>query len=167
MTGGAGTGKSVVAMHRARHLAKTICAKPTDRILFTTYTANLAQNSEHNLANLCGDEKERIEVVHLHAWAVRHMRSQGKIFGPATSEEIDECWKQAVLCSEKVAFDPGFLRHEWEPVIQANGLQTLAEYLKVSRVGRGQTLNRPQRGQVWKVFENYKQALSGKADTNG
>ncbi len=43
VTGGAGTGKTVVAMHRARHLARTLCASPQDKILFTTYTANLAQ----------------------------------------------------------------------------------------------------------------------------
>jgi hypothetical protein len=40
--GGAGTGKTVVAMHRARHLARTLCSAPGDRVLFTTYTANLA-----------------------------------------------------------------------------------------------------------------------------
>ena len=44
--GGAGTGKTVVAMHRARHLAREVFTAPSDRILFTTYTANLAQNIE-------------------------------------------------------------------------------------------------------------------------
>jgi superfamily I DNA and RNA helicase len=47
--GGPGTGKTVVAMHRARHLAKTLCSDADDRILFTTYTANLAQNVEQNI----------------------------------------------------------------------------------------------------------------------
>jgi len=37
--GGAGTGKTVVAMHRARHLARTVFTAPDDRILFTTSPA--------------------------------------------------------------------------------------------------------------------------------
>jgi len=77
VTGGAGTGKTVVAMHRARHLARTLCKAPQDRILFTTYTANLAQNVEQNIAHLCGPGKSQIEVVHLHAWAARFQPFEG------------------------------------------------------------------------------------------
>ena len=75
--GGAGTGKTVVAMHRARHLARKVFTAPSDRILLTTYTANLAENIEAALKTLCGPERERVEVVHLHAWAVRLLRSHG------------------------------------------------------------------------------------------
>lgn len=53
--GGAGTGKTVVAMHRARHLAGTLCTQPADRVLFTTFTANLAQNVEEMLATRARD----------------------------------------------------------------------------------------------------------------
>ena len=84
VTGGAGTGKTVVAMHRARHLARTLCTAPQDRILFTTYTANLAQNVGQSLAHLCGPEGDRIEVVHLHAWAARFLRDQGRKFEVAS-----------------------------------------------------------------------------------
>src|SRR3954469_9760170 len=73
--GGPGTGKTVVAMHRARHLARHVFPDKTDCILFTTFTANLAENVRENLAALCGEEAERIEVVHLHAWAVRFMKT--------------------------------------------------------------------------------------------
>ena len=157
--GGPGTGKTVVAMHRARHLAKQVFSEKTDRILFTTFTANLAENIEQNLRSLCGDEMERIEVVHLHAWAVRFMKTQGVNFQVASDEEIDQGWEEAQAVVGDPNFDVGFLKQEWAMVVQANGITTMQEYLQVPRTGRGRTLTKPQRGKVWKVFEEYRSAL--------
>lgn len=157
--GGPGTGKTVCAMHRARHLAKTVCKTKDDRILVTTYTANLAQNVEDNLRNLCGGQMPQIEVSHLHSWAVRFLRSHGIHLDIATPEDINECWESALLATEDLDFDIGFLRQEWDQVVQAKGVQTRAEYLKVPRTGRGRALTRPQRGRVWSLFEKYSDAL--------
>ena len=157
--GGAGTGKTVVAMHRARHLANKVFTESKDRILFTTYTGNLAQNVEEMLSTLCPECKDRIEAVHLHSWAARFMKSHGAGFDIAYGEDLDACWEQAWSDAEETAFDVGFLRQEWEQVVQANGIETLADYLKVPRTGRGHTLTRPQRGRVWKVFERYLDVL--------
>ena len=157
--GGAGTGKTVVAIHRARHLASKVFTAPSDRILFTTYTGNLAENIEATLKTFCGPERERIEVVHLHAWAVRFLRNQGHDKDIASPEEIESCWKEAVSSAGVTEFDPAFLRKEWEAVVLANGIETLDGYLKVPRLGRGKTLTRPQRGQLWVVFQKYRQAL--------
>src|SRR5262249_43676879 len=159
---GAGTGKTVVAMHRAKHLAGTVCPGPADRVLFTTYTANLAQNVEEMLATLCPECVDRIEVVHLHAWAMRFMKGQGFRFDIAYGEDLDNCWEETYLEADETDFDLGFLRQEWEQVVQANGIETQAEYLQVPRTGRGRTLTRPQRGRVWKVFERYLQVLEGR-----
>jgi superfamily I DNA/RNA helicase len=158
--GGAGTGKTVVAMHRAKHLASSVFTAKGDRILFTTYTANLAQNVEDILSTLCSECKGRIETIHLHSWAARFMKSQGAEFDIAYGEDLDDCWEQAWAGAEETAFDVGFLRQEWEQVVQANGIETLANYLKVPRTGRGHTLTRPQRGRVWKVIERYQQVLA-------
>ena len=132
VTGGAGTGKTVVAMHRARHLAKTLCTGADDKVLLTTYTGNLAQNVGHNLDGLCGDERKKIEVVHLHAWAVRFMQGQGFAFDVASQEDLDRCWEDALLAGEDLDFDLGFLRQEWERVVQANDIEKEADYLKVA-----------------------------------
>ncbi len=160
--GGPGTGKTVVAMHRARHLAREVFKEKTDRILFTTYTANLAESVEQNLRSLCGDEMERIEVIHLHAWAVRFMRTQGVDFQVASDEEIDHSFEEALAVVGDPDFDLGFLKQEWALVIQTNGVTTLSEYLQVARTGRGRTLTKPQRGRVWKIFEEYRSALRDK-----
>src|SRR5579875_1144726 len=165
VTGGAGTGKTVVAMHRARHLAKALCTGPGDKVLLTTYTANLAENIGHNLDGLCGDERKKIEVVHLHAWAVRFMQDHGFAFDVASQEDLDRCWEDALLAAEDLNFDLGFLRQEWERVVQANDIETEADYLKVPRIGRGQTLSRPQRSRVWKVFEKFRLGLQNLGKT--
>jgi hypothetical protein len=75
--GGAGTGKTVVAMHLARHLARHVFNRPDDRLLFITFTRTLAHNLSRNFDTLCGSERERIEVVHLHKWAMDYLRRQG------------------------------------------------------------------------------------------
>jgi hypothetical protein len=157
--GGPGTGKTVCAIHRARHLAKTVCKSKDDKILFTTYTANLAQNVEENLRHLCGGDFPQIEVTHLHSWAVRFLRGQGIELDIASSEDITECWEAALLKTENLDLDIGFLKQEWDQVVQANGIQTKEDYLKVPRTGRGQSLTRPQRGRVWSIFEKYSEAL--------
>jgi superfamily I DNA/RNA helicase len=160
--GGAGTGKTVVAMHRACHLAQNLFAEKTDRVLFTTFTANLAQNIEKNIQTLCGGEMERIEVNHLHSWAVRFMRTQGIEFSIVNDQEIHDCWQEAIAVSDAAEWDEGFLRQEWEQVIQANGIDSKRDYLRVSRIGRGKTLSRPQRAQLWEVFEEFREALRGR-----
>lgn len=157
--GGAGTGKTVVAMHRARHLAATVFNKPTDRILFTTYTRNLAQNIQDNLRHLCGSEMERIEVVNLHRWAVGFLRSQGFKIKIAEDDEIDACWDEAILAVATGDWDGDFYTKEWYGVIKAQNITTKAEYFRARRHGQGVPLNRPQRAAVWDVFAEFKRKL--------
>jgi hypothetical protein len=159
VTGGAGTGKTVVAMHRAKHLATKVFPEKPDCILFTTFTGNLAQNVEQMLSTLCPDCKDRLEVIHLHAWAVRFLRDHGMTVEIASPEIIEKCWEEAVLEANDLSWDTGFLRQEWEQVVQANGIQTQDEYLRVPRTGRGRTVSRPQRARIWNVFEHYRHAL--------
>ena len=78
--GGAGTGKTVAAMHRARWLADLLGKgnDPNGRVLFTTFTSNLAADVESDLANLCSKEQmSRIEVKHLDGWVVEFLRRAG------------------------------------------------------------------------------------------
>lgn len=157
--GGAGTGKTVVAIHRARHLARDVFTGKDDRILFTTFTANLARDVERNLKRLCGDEVKRIEVTHLHAWAARFLRGKGVQVQVATDEEVRAAWKAAVESTPRGPWTATFLCQEWQDVVQVNGIETEADYLKVPRTGRGQTLSRPQRAQVWRAFVAFNEHL--------
>lgn len=157
--GGAGTGKTVVAMHRARHLVRTVYTQPTDRILFTTFTRNLANNIERNLQHLCGPEMERIEVVNLHRWAVNFLRNQGFTINIASDNEVDYCWDEAIRVAGAPGLPEEFYFHEWDFVVKANGIQDKASYLRVSRRGQGTPLNRVQRTAVWDVFAEFQRQL--------
>lgn len=158
--GGAGTGKTVVAMHRAKYLAANVFTKPTDRVLVTTYNKTLAHNLRSNLQSLCGSELERIEVTNLHNWAVSFLRSHGVEFAPVNNEEIEQCWSDAFSAVGIGEWAPEFFKEEWSEVVQGNGISSREEYLGASRVGQRVRLTRPQRDQVWDVFDEYKRNLS-------
>ena len=157
--GGAGTGKTVVAMHRARWLAKELPAG--ERVLFTTFTRNLAADIRNNLRAICTpEEMERIEVINLDQWVQRFLRGKRYRFR-LTFGRDRQAWREAL--AEKptdLTFSDAFYNDEWEQVIQANGVTTREEYLRIPRIGRGTRLNRATRARIWRVFEEYRAQLA-------
>ena len=154
--GGAGTGKTVVAMHRARELASHCLGN--EKILFTTFTENLAADIQDNLRKICTtDIMKHIEVVHLDQWVNRYLRAHDYPYTIAYGKPIDDMWKKAeTFTGEDFDLPEGFFQEEWETVVQAQNVQTVAEYAKVPRPGRGVRLDRKTRLRVWKVFEEYR-----------
>lgn len=161
--GGAGTGKTVVALHRAKWLAEQLQA-PGEKVLFTTFTRNLATDIQHQLGQICGpDTLSRIEVINLDAWVQQFLSAQGfgyKLDYQSSPQERAQLWQQA-LCEKpaQLEFPDRFYAQEWEQVILAKGVTHLRDYYKVSRHGRGWALNRSERMQIWPVFESYRQLL--------
>ena len=157
--GAAGTGKTVVAMHRARWLARNLPGR--GRILFTTFTKNLAADIRHNLGAICKPEElARIEVTNLDHWVVGFLRGRRYEFR-IRYERVQEAWQRALdLKPTDLDVTDAFYDDEWEQVIQAHGVTTLDEYLHVSRVGRGTRLNRAARAKAWRVFEEYRTQLA-------
>ena len=156
--GGAGTGKTVAAMHRARHLARTL---PEGRILFTTFTRNLAADIEHNLGTICTpEEMARIEVTNLDRWVVRYLQGQRYRF-QLQFRRLAEAWQIALdLRPPALNLLDAFYEDEWEQVIQAGAVADKQAYLAVPRAGRGTRLNRAQRAAIWPVFEEYRAQLT-------
>ena len=154
--GGAGTGKTVVAMHRARELASHCLGN--EKILFTTFTENLAADIQDNLRKICTtDIMKHIEVVHLDQWVNRYLRAHDYPYTIAYGKPIEDMWKKAeTFTGEDFDLPEGFFQEEWETVVQAQNVQTVAEYAKVPRPGRGVRLDRKTRLRVWKVFEEYR-----------
>ena len=154
--GGAGTGKTVVAMHRAKELASHCLGN--EKILFTTFTENLAADILENLRKICTpDIMKHIEVVHLDQWVNRYLRAHDYPYTIVYGNPIEEMWKKAeTFTGEDFDFPEDFFQEEWETVVQAQNVQTVAEYVKVSRPGRGIRLDRKTRMRVWKVFEEYR-----------
>lgn len=157
--GGAGTGKTVVAMHRARWLAGQLSDK--DKLLFTTFTANLAGDIKDSLRKICMvEEQKHIEVIHLDAWVAQFLREQGYSYAIAYEDTLTELWEEAITSSgEDTEFSAGFFSEEWSKVVNAQEAYSLELYLKASRLGRGTRLDRKKRIQVWHVFEEYQNIM--------
>lgn len=160
--GGAGTGKTVVAMHRARYLAEEVFSKKDDRILFTTFTRNLATDIQENLRKLCSvDALSRIDVVNLDAWVANFLRGQGYRHQVVFDEDENDAWASALnQAPPNWGFTPNFYCSEWEQVIQAQNITDSDQYLRASRIGRGTKLNRDARKRVWPVFQEYRAQLN-------
>ena len=157
--GGAGTGKTVVAMHRAVWLAENFFTDPDDPLLFTTFTKNLAADIEENLCLIASDETlSRIEVRNLDAWVTGFLRDQGYEYSVDYGDRTEDLWERALMVGPEDR-SPEFLRNEWEQVIQPDGITSESEYMQVSRIGRGTPLQRPARKEIWPVFEEYRDLL--------
>ncbi|WP_305858052.1 UvrD-helicase domain-containing protein [Balneatrix alpica] len=160
--GGAGTGKTVVAMHRAKWLAQHV-AEGSEKVLFTTFTRNLAIDIRQNLNKICSQEVlARIEVLNLDAWVMSFLKKQGYDYGLLMDAQAERrLWEQAY--SEKPASSDlslAFFQEEWSRVVQPQSVTSLDEYKKASRIGRGTRLNRQQRVEIWPVFERYRHLLA-------
>ncbi len=160
--GSAGTGKTVVAIHRAKWLAQKVFTAPKDRILFTTYTKNLASDIKGYLESICPpDVFRRIEVVNIDAWAMNYLKKNGyngKLDFDCTLSK--EYWNKALLLKpEGTTLSDQFFKDEWKQIIQPQNIVTLDQYYRASRIGRGRRLNRKDRKEIWRVFDAYRTSL--------
>ena len=160
--GGAGTGKTVAAMHRAKWLVQNVFTNEKDRILFTTFTRNLAADIQENLTKICSkDMMRRIEVVNLDRWVSEFLKKNGYDYQIDYGRRIEHLWNKALdLVPVELDFDLSFYREEWERVVQSQAITSVEEYIKASRVGRGTRLTRKIRKIVWTVFEEYRVLLN-------
>ncbi len=164
--GAAGTGKTVVAMHRAAHLVREPWWDPQKKLLFTTFTTNLSVDISQQLKLLCSpDELKRIEVTNVHAWVAEFLRRHGvklTVVFPG-NPDYEDCWSRALIAkSETLRFSDGFIREEWLRVVLPNNLSSEMEYLRVPRKGRGVSVTRNERKALWAVFEEMRNELNKK-----
>jgi hypothetical protein len=164
VTGSAGTGKTVVALHRAVHLAE---AHPSSRVLLTTFSDVLANALLNRLRLLIGSRPrlgEQIEVLPISAMARRLYDSNlAPVYGPvslASEEHIRNLLSESAAVQEITQFSPSFLFAEWEQVVDAWQLKTWSAYRDVPRLGRRTRLREPQREALWRIFARTIERLS-------
>jgi superfamily I DNA/RNA helicase len=168
VSGGAGTGKTVTALHRAACLAQRYAqqAAGTDAgapeeppILLTTFTRNLADALGGQLDLLTGDEAVRgqVEVLNVDKLAYRIVSQARGTPRIADTAQLRERWAQAAGADP--AFTAAFLQHEWEQVILGQDVRTERAYLTCLRTGRGRPLTRTQRSQVWQITRRIEAEL--------
>lgn len=153
VAGSAGTGKTIVALHRAVYLARK---NAENRVLLTTVTDTLARALQTRLRRLVGSNPtlaERVDVISLESLGVRLHKS---LIGPVTlldRNEIKSMLKNAADQVEGQKFSLSFLVSEWEQIVDAWQLKTWDAYREVARLGRKARLSESQRSVLWSVFE--------------
>jgi superfamily I DNA/RNA helicase len=161
VAGSAGTGKTIVALHRAVWLARR---HPEARVLLTTFSDSLAFALRARLRRLLGNEPrlaERIDVDALDAVAVRLYRAQGGREPSLAGSDVVRSALQAA--SEAVGghrFKLPFLLSEWAEVVDAWQLADWPAYRDVARLGRKTRLPEAQRKVLWSIFEKVRAALA-------
>lgn len=159
VSGSAGTGKTIVALHRAAHLAR---ANPDARVLLATFSEPLAHSLQVKLRRLVGHEPrlaERIDVGALDAVALRLHKSligQVKLVTVETLRGLVQDGSRAVQAHR---FSLSFLLSEWTHIVDAWQLRTWEAYRDVTRLGRKTRLKEPQRAQLWEIFTQVWHAL--------
>ncbi|MEU8166947.1 UvrD-helicase domain-containing protein [Micromonospora sp. NPDC049004] len=159
VTGGPGTGKTVVALHRVKHL---LSRSPDSRVLLTTYTNALASTLREHLTLLLDDEEQlaRVEVTTVNAVAHRTVRAlAGRVPTPIGDLDERQVWRR-VSGRLKLPWTEQFLAQEFRHVVLAHNVQTREEYRAANRRGRGSALGSRQRDRVWDAVEMFQKELS-------
>jgi len=180
VSGGAGTGKTVIAVHRAVELAKRDKADGQEpRILLTTYTRNLANDLRRQVAQLEPRlpfterlSEPGVMVSGLDRVARMILQQAGAKISPIAQEVIgqprgrvltyprENVWQEVLtLMGDELPEElrsADFLESEYELIVLPQRVTTLKQYLRVRRPGRGVALDRSKRAVVWKAMERYR-----------
>ncbi|MDX2176319.1 MAG: 3'-5' exonuclease [Candidatus Sumerlaeia bacterium] len=160
VAGSAGTGKTIVALHRAVNLARK---DPGARVLLTTFSEPLAAALRTRLRRLiCAEPRlaERIDIASLPEIGQRlYTAAFGK---PALASAGEVAAVMQRVAGEKAGpLGLRFLLGEWDSVVDAWQLRSWPEYRDFARLGRKSRLSEKQRAAAWSVFEAVQSSLSG------
>ena len=162
VSGSAGTGKTVVALHRAVYLARS---NPDARVLLTTFSDTLAHALKAKLVSLISNEPhlgERLEVHSMQAIGLRLYELNFDRPNIVSAEIIEQLLADAVCKAEVERFSRRFLLSEWLDVVDAWQLGTWQEYRDVLRLGRKTRLPEKQRAALWAVFDRVQAGLKNR-----
>ncbi|GAA4561024.1 UvrD-helicase domain-containing protein [Planotetraspora kaengkrachanensis] len=156
VTGGPGTGKTVVALHRAHHLAR-LGAGP---VLVTTFTSTLSASLEAGLRLLADSAgvRDLVEVRHVDQLSYQIFSERHGRAAILRDKEEKDIWRKIVKRLE-LPFTETFLAEEWRQVVLAQQVTNAAEYLAAKRAGRGRRLGTRQKAQLWQAIWEFEEEL--------
>ena len=153
VSGSAGTGKTIVALHRAAYLARS---NPEARVLLTTFSDSLANALRGKLRRLISSEPrlaERIDVMAMDAAGIHLHETQVGPVRLLSREDLKARMTQAAAQVSGLRFGIPFLLNEWDQVVDAWQIASWGEYRDVRRLGRKTRLSDAQRQTLWGVFD--------------
>ncbi|MGW1194283.1 UvrD-helicase domain-containing protein [Streptomyces sp. NPDC002536] len=156
ISGPAGTGKTVVALHRAAHLAQ----RTTGRILYVTFANNLPRVQSTFLGTMAPAVADRVEFRSLHSWARGFLDERGivhRLNGERAETAFSHAWMRRGRSSILASVDrsPGYWREEIDYVIKGRGITRFEDYATLRRIRRRTNLRRTHREAVWELYEEY------------
>ncbi|AEW93751.1 MULTISPECIES: UvrD-helicase domain-containing protein [Streptomycetaceae] len=159
VSGGPGTGKTIVALHRVKHLAEHLPPGNNKPILLTTFTKNLTTDLRQRLASLIEPKLlARVEIAHIDQLAARVLgentapgRAKQRVYNHVALNEM----RQLLAELDDHRWEAEFLLEEWEQVILGQSVPTRSAYFQARRAGRGRSLTRPERNHIWKLIEQF------------
>ena len=160
VSGSAGTGKTIVALHRAVHLARR---HPESRVLLATFSDALATALRVRLTRLIGNEPKIAERLEVHAMSGIGRRLYAARAGRldlARDEDVRTLLDRAAAGVEGHRFSAHFLWTEWSTVVDAWQLESWEDYRDVQRLGRKTRLAEKQRELLWSIFSRVRSALA-------
>jgi mRNA-degrading endonuclease RelE of RelBE toxin-antitoxin system len=162
VSGSAGTGKTIVALHRAAYLGRT---NLDARVLLTTFSDTLAHALQTRLRRLLGSEPRLAERIDVHSLGTIGLRLYKAHVGPVAIAErgvVRELVREAAGAVGGHKFGMHFLLTEWEQVVDAWQLADWEVYRDVARLGRKTRLPETQRKVLWSIFERVRAALQSR-----
>jgi mRNA-degrading endonuclease RelE of RelBE toxin-antitoxin system len=159
VSGSAGTGKTIVALHRAVYLARK---HPESRVLLTTFSEPLANALRTKLFRLIGSEPRLGERLDVHSLDAIGQRLYALHFGRPKTVSREAIRSLLTEASSKVAehrFSLSFLQAEWEQIVDTWQLDSWESYRDVVRLGRKTRLSEQQRKLLWSIFAQVRSRL--------
>jgi hypothetical protein len=166
VAGSAGTGKTIVAIHRAVSLARE---NPSAKVLLASFSEPLAAELAKKVLVLAPDTGgvvPRITTASFHGIAEQMFQLEHRARPRIATETVLRERLRAAAASENLkGFSERFLLSEWTNVIDAWGLTSLDAYSTVQRMGRKSRLGPNQRASLWPVFQAVRAALAAERYT--
>lgn len=163
VSGGPGTGKTIVALHRVKYLVNRLGPGYTKPVLLTTFNKNLAADLRRRMLDLGGQQLlDRVDVVNIDLLASRIVSESDQ--GRQRRRTINDQqaareWQDMLTELGESTWDADFLNAEWSQVILGQSVRTRAEYYRARRAGRGQRVSRAQRAEIWQLVERFTMRL--------
>ncbi|CAH9418058.1 Putative DNA helicase [Streptomyces globisporus] len=160
--GGPGTGKTIVALHRVKHLVDRLPPGRNKPVLLTTYNKNLAADLRSRLLQLGGEELlARVEISHVDQLALRVVREAEPGSAKQTLDESQALREWRAMLDElgETGWDAQFLHAEWSQVVLGQAVVSRTEYFRARRAGRGKNIARAERAEIWQLAERFTQRL--------
>ncbi|MFM9613504.1 UvrD-helicase domain-containing protein [Streptomyces niveiscabiei] len=165
VSGGPGTGKTIVALHRVARLAAALPPGHGKPILLTTYTKNLTADLRSRLTSLMEPALlGRVDIKHIDQLAqsvLNENTAPGAQRSLITDDRALDALREVLFEHDEQRWDAEFLFDEWEQIVLGQSLGTRQDYFKARRAGMGRALSRPERAAIWKLLDQFTLRLNG------